>query len=454
MTDFEKWTDEELIQVYDMQEKFVEKIIDFIRHDEENEVYKFMKVIPELHNYDSLKSEEKEIYSKNEFIAEKLTNEIPRGRFIYKDLYENWKGADSLREIFEEKYKWEFTEARPEVLAVFAGNKDIALEKYSIERYENLRREIPQKLQNKILIMEYPQEIEEKAMKTAVYGYTNGILNSELLKYSNEHKPEFERLQWLIQQERADTIVGAYDLQAGLKIYHSELKGRDLTGMIRNFISDKKVFEMVYGEKSSELLKTAKEEVVKLASRYDFVNTEEKLPVLENHKVCLFGTREQKLNIPYKADPFCVSEKDYQEIMEEEGKKYEREGFSKKYYPNGNGHREYLNQSYKVVGRIKVNDELQPQWNIIFADGKIITAQADEIISSAINERFYGEQVENFGQRPLSKVLIEDAKEKINFEEGTEKISAIINQLQKNGESVSKLKNFLEEERKNLSYAR
>ena len=76
-----------------------------------------------------------------------------------------------------------------------------------------------------------------------------------------------------------------------------------------------------------------------------------------------------------------------------------------------------------------------------------------EIISSQINERFYGEQVENFGKRALSKVLIVDDKEKLKLSECKEKISAMIHQLQKNGESVGELKNFLEEERKNLTKA-
>lgn len=456
MKEVENWTDEELIQVYDLQKKYAEKVVDFVRHTEENEVYKFLKVIPELHNYDNSKALEQEIYNRNEIMSKEKWKERPRGRYIYKDLFEKWKGADSLREIFEEKYQWDFEEGQPKDLAIFAGNREVALENYSAERYEKLREEIPQELQKRIknLMMDYPQEIKEKALKVAVYGYTNAISNIALLRYSNEHMPEFEKAQWLIQQEDANTIVGAYDLQAGLKIYQSTLDEEYLTSAVRNFKMDKKVFEIVYGEKSAELLNQADEKVIKLASQYDFINTEEKFQVLENHKICLFGTAEEKLKIPYKNDPFCISDKDLEIILEEETKKYEQEGFSKKYYPNGKGHREYSNQSYKVVGRVKANDELQPQWNIIFEDGKIITAQADEIISSQINERFYGEQAENFGNRPISKVLIVDDKEKMNLFEGQEKISAIINQLRKNGESVNKLKDILEFERKNLTYAR
>ena len=452
----EKWTDEELIQVYDLQERFTEKVVDFVRHSEENDVYRFLNIIPELHNYDSLKSAEKEIYRQCEFEFENPDKEKPQGRYIYKDLFENWKGADNLHEIFEEKYQWEFTEARPEVLAVFAGNKNIALEKYSLDRYEKLSAEIPQKLKNTVknLIAEYPKEIEEKAIRGAVYGYTEGISNSALLRYRNEHMPEFEKLQSIIYQESTNTIVAAYDLQAGLKIYQSELDGRYLTGVIRNFLADKKIFELVYGEKSAELLKKSKEEVLKLASRYDFVNTEEKLPVIENHKICLFGTSEQKLKIPYKSDPFCVSDKDFEILIEEEAKKYEREGFSRRYYPNSKVHKEYSNQPYKIIGRVKIEEELQPHWNIIFEDGKIVTAQADEIISSQINERFYGEQVENLGRIPISKILIIDDKEKLSLSGGKEKISAIIHQLKLNGESVNKIKDLLEEERRNLSNAR
>lgn len=447
------WTDEELIQTYDLQEKYVEKVVDFVRHGEENEVLKFLKMIPELHSYDECKFEDNSILRRSEFAAVKSREEALKGRYFYKDVFGNGKSTDTLREIFEEKYQWEFVESRPEVLAMFAGNKDIALEFYSVERYEKLREEIPQRLMSNIknLIMKYPKEIEEKAMRTAIYGHTSEISRGALLRYRNENMPEFERLQFVVQQESVDTIVAAYDLQVGLKIYNSDLSEGYLTGAIRNFVSDEKIFEIVYGEKAAEILRKANEKVIKLASRYDFVNTEEKLSVLENHKICLFGTTEQKIRLSYKRDPFCVSEKDFQIILDELANKYEREGFSKKYYPNNSGNKNYAKQSYKVVGRVKTKTELQPQWNIIFADGKIVTAEADEIISSAINERLYGEQFEKFGKRPLSEVLISGNNEKLTLSEGKEKISAIIHQLQVNGESISKLKDFLEDERRNLS---
>lgn len=428
-------------------------MVDFVRHGEENEVLKFLQMIPELHSYDDSEIEDNIILCRSEFAAVKSKEEALKGRYFYKDIFGNRKSADTLREIFEEKYQWEFVEARPEVLAMFAGNKDIAIEVYSVERYDKLRKEIPQKLMSNIknLMMNYPKEIEEKAMRTAIYGHTGEISRGALLLYRNENMPEFERLQFVVQQESNDTIVAAYDLQVGLKIYNSDLSEGYLTGAIRNFVSDEKIFEIVYGEKSSELLRKADEEVIKLASRYDFVNTEEKLSVLENHKICLFGTSEQKIRLPYKRDPFCVSEKDFQIIIDELANKFECEGFSKKYYPNKSGNKNYAKQSYKVVGRIKSENELQPQWNIIFADGKIVTAEADEIISSAINERLYGEQFEKFGKRPLSEVLIKGDNEKLSLSEGKEKISAIIHQLQTNGESIGKLKDFLEDERRNLS---
>ena len=447
------WTDEELIQTYDLQEKYVEKVVDFVRHGEENEVLKFLQMIPELHSYDECKIEDNIILSRSEFATIKSREEALKGRYFYKDIFGNRKSADTLREIFEEKYQWEFVEARPEVLAMFAGNKDIALEIYSLEEYEKLIKEIPQKLMSNIkdLMMSYPKEIEEKAMRIAIYGYTSKISRGALLRYRSENMPEFERLQFVVQQESNDTIVAAYDLQVGLKIYQPNLSEGYLTGAIRAFASSKKIFELVYGEKAAEILRKADEEVIKLASRYDFVNTEEKLPILENHKICLFGTSEQKIRLPYQRDPFCVSEKDFQIIIDELANKFEREGFSKKYYPNKSGNKNYAKQSYKVVGRVKIKTELQPQWNIIFADGKIVTAEADEIISSAINERLYGEQFEKFGKRPLSEVLISGNNEKLTLSEGKEKISAIVHQLQVNGENISKLKDFLEDERRNLS---
>lgn len=448
------FTDEDLIQIYDLQEKYAEKVVDFVRHGEESDVLKFLQIIPEMNCSENWDKEPK-IYRKKEFADEMSWEKIPQGRFVYKDLFSKWKGADSLREIFDEKYLWEFAEAQPTDVALFANNKEVALEKFSAEKYEKLRDALPEKLKEKIknLLVEYPSETMETASKVYVYGYTDTILNSRLRSYRNEHMPEFEKLQWIINQENADTIVAAYDLQACLKIYQSNSEGRFLTDVVRSFASSKEVFEIVYGEKSAELLSNAEEKIIKLASRYNFVDTEEKLPILENHKICLFGSVEQKLKIPYKEDPFCVSNKDFEKILGALAEKYEREGFSKKYYPSSEEHNEYSHQTFKVVGRVKTEDELQPQWNIVFDDGKIVTANADEIISSAINERFYGEQVENLGKRPLEKVLVNDSG-KMNLSEGEEKISAIIQQLQKNGESTEKIKNFLEMERKNLSKAR
>ncbi len=313
MDDLRNWTDEELIQVYDLQEKFSEKIVEFVRHDEEREVLKFLQIIPELNSYENFESEDSKIYRKNEFITEKSGEKIPQGRFIYKD-YEKWRGADNLREMFDEKYIWDYATAQPEVLAIFAGNEKIALEKYSAEQYEKLREEIPQKLQSRIknFMMNYPEEIREKAMRTEVLGYVSHFQSSKLWAYRNENMPEFERIAEVTQGEKTDTIVDAYDLQVGLKIYNDDLKNEGMTAAIREFLNDKRIFEIVYGAKSAELLSQANDEVVKLASRYDFVNTEEKLPVLENHKICLFGTAEQKLKI-YNKDRFSdVADKDFE----------------------------------------------------------------------------------------------------------------------------------------------
>ena len=407
----ENLTDDELIQIYDLQEKFAEKVVDFARHDDEREVLKFLQIIPELNSYENFGNEDSKIYRRNEFRAEKSGEEIPQGRFIYKSLFSKWKGTDNLREIFDEKYMWDYATAQPEVLAIFAGNEKIALEKYSAEQYEKLREEIPQKLQSRIknFMMNYPEEIREKAMSTEVFGYVSKFHSSKLWDYQNEHMPAFERITNVTQSEMPDTIVNAYDLQVGLKIYNDDLKNEGMKAAIREFLNDKRIFEIVYGAKSAELLEKADDEVVKLASRYDFVDTEEKLSVLENHKICMYGTTEEKFKIYHRDCLADVSNQDFEKLLDGIAEKYEREGFSKKYYPGSMKHRGYSHQSFKVIGRYKskgkVKDdyELQPQWNIVFEDGQIITAKSDEIISSAINERFYGEQVENFGKRPLEK---------------------------------------------------
>ena len=446
----EKWTDEELIQVYDLQKKYTEKIVDFVRKGDDGDVYKFLQLIPDLN--EGYMHHEQDIFRKSEFINEYGEEKVPQGRYVYKDMFSNWKGADTLREIFEEKYQWEFAEAHPSSLALFAGNKEVALESYSSERYEKMRKEIPYRLMIGVqdLIFEYPKEIQDKACHKAIYGYTNGISSSALWDYRREHMPEFEKLELITEKENANTIVAAYDLQFGITIYNPELRDNYLTSAIRDYAGEGEIFRLVYGDKSAELLKQADENTIRLARQYDFVHSSERLSVLENHKICLFGTAEEKLKIPYKNDPFCVSDKDYQVILEAVAEKYEREGFSRKYQPNKSGNKEYDNQPYKVVARVKEEIE-QPQWLIVFGDGKIITAKADEIISSAINERLYGEQVENFGTRPLSKASISVGNEKMTLTEGKERISAIIRQLNSNGENSDKLKDFLEEERRNLS---
>jgi hypothetical protein len=451
----ERWTDEELIQVYDLQERYTEKIVDFVRNGAEKDVYDFLQVVPELNNYYLYDLRDKDIFRRTEFMEKHGGEEIPHGRYIYKDFFDKWQGADTLREVFEAKYQWDFAEARPETLALFADNKEVALETYSAERYEKLHERIPQKLQNEIrnFILNYPADIQEKAFRKAIYGYTNGISSGALLRYRNEHMPEFEKVQWLIQQESTDTIVAAYDLQAGLKIYHPKLENIYMTSAIREFVCDENIFRIVYGDKAAELMRQADEKTIELARKYDFVSSEEKIEVVENHKVCLFGTVEQKLRIPYRNDPFCVSEKDLQIILDEVASKLEREGFADKYHPSKSGIEEYYNQPYKVVGRAKAGTELEPQWNIMFEDGKIITARADEIISSAINERLYGKQFEEFGARPLSEAQMSFDNENLSLSEGKERITAIIRQLRSNGEHSEDIKDFLEEERRNLSNA-
>ena len=113
--DSERWTDEELIQVYDLQEKYTEKIVDFVRNGEDGDVYKFLQLIPDLN--EGYLHHEQDIFRKNEFINEYGAEKVPQGRYVYKDMFGKWQGADTLREIFEEKYQWSFAEAHPASLA-------------------------------------------------------------------------------------------------------------------------------------------------------------------------------------------------------------------------------------------------------------------------------------------------------------------------------------------------
>lgn len=456
MKKLENWTDAELIQVYDLQKKYAENVINFVRHADEVQVYNFLQIVPELNSEYDWAEYEKSVFRRDEFIDKYGEELAPQGKYIYGELLNNWHGANTLREVFEEKYQWEFAAAHPASLALFAENKEIARDTYSTERYEKILDAIPKRLLDTVkdTIAEYPKEISEKAMRETILGETFSFQRAELTKHFYENMLEFQKLDHVISAKSGEAIVGAYDLQMGLLIYQPNLRGDFLTETINDFIEErgeKEFFELVYGENATALLKNADEEVLQLAGQYDFVHTEEKIPVLENHKICMFGTEEQKLQIPYERDPFSVAEKDYAVILDTLADKFEREGFSKKYYPNHSGNEEHRRQSYKVIGRFKSEDDIQPQWNIMFEDGKVITAKADEIISSAINERFYGEQFENFGKRPLSECGLKISNEQLSLSEGKEKISAIINQLKSNGEKIGKLKDFLEYERKNLT---
>ena len=449
------WTDEELILVYDLQKRYAERVVDFVRHGEEDEVKQLLKVLPELHYSGDYEIIGTEIYLSSDMEEEVEKLGLRDNKYIYKSMFDKWKGADSLREIFEENYQIAVEEGRPEVIALFAGNEEKAIEEYTKEGYEKLKKEIPRRLMYEVesAINQCPKRIREKAMEEGVYGYVDIINRRALTEYRNAKMPEFEKIKDVTQNETAETIVAAYDLQMGLKMYHSDLRGKMMREAIRYYQCEEEVFEILYGRKATEILRSADEKTIRLAKKFDFVNTEEKLPILENHKICMYGTLEQKIRIPYKNDPFCVSEKDYQRIIEAEAEISEREGFSTKYYPSKNGNKEYEKQPYKVIGRYqsKEDTENQPQWNIVFEDGKIITAKADEIIPSAIHERMYGRKWNDLPKRKLSEATMRKEEGKLTLKEGSEKISAIINQLQKNGEKSSKLKELLERERKSLS---
>lgn len=101
MKKLEDWTDEELIQVYDLQKKYVENVIDFVRHSDEVQVYNFLQIVPELNSEYDWAEYEKSVFRRNEFI-DKFGEELaPQGKYIYGELLNNWHGANTLREVFE-----------------------------------------------------------------------------------------------------------------------------------------------------------------------------------------------------------------------------------------------------------------------------------------------------------------------------------------------------------------
>ena len=74
--DSERWTEEELIQVYDLQKRYTEKVIDFVRNGDDGDVYKFMQLIPDLN--EAYLNHEQDIFRKNEFINEYYGHEADR----------------------------------------------------------------------------------------------------------------------------------------------------------------------------------------------------------------------------------------------------------------------------------------------------------------------------------------------------------------------------------------
>ena len=108
MLEVEKWTDKELIEVYDLQKRYAEKIVDFVRNGEENDVYKFLNLVPELHSEDEFKIFEKEVYKKFEFDTENPEIEVPQGRYIYKEknINMNFKKVAQMIWRYSQETKW------------------------------------------------------------------------------------------------------------------------------------------------------------------------------------------------------------------------------------------------------------------------------------------------------------------------------------------------------------
>ena len=62
-------------------------------------------MLPELHYSGDYEIIRTEIYLSNDMEEEAEKLGLRDNKYIYKSMFDKWKGADSLREIFEENYQ-------------------------------------------------------------------------------------------------------------------------------------------------------------------------------------------------------------------------------------------------------------------------------------------------------------------------------------------------------------
>lgn len=152
--DTQNWTDEELCQVYDLQHGYEEVLVDFVRHEDAAEVNSLMGVLPLLYGYEgrALRPnlfQSRDIYP--ETAAEgKLREDYQDYDFIYRDISDEYKTADDLREVFEGTFQYELGVAHPEILAVFGNDYPKAKEHYSREKFDRICATLPERFQRRM----------------------------------------------------------------------------------------------------------------------------------------------------------------------------------------------------------------------------------------------------------------------------------------------------------------
>ena len=459
--DTQDWTDEELCQVYDLQHGYEKVLIDFVRHEEQIEVSDLLGVLPELYAYDE-ESAKPYFFRSNEISPETaalwgltpktatlwdLREDYQDHDFIYRDTNGQYKTADDLREVFEGTFQYELGIARPEILALLGNNYQEAQKTYSRESFDHIRVLLPERFLRKMnrMMEEFPEDIRQKAMQTEVYGYTSMMNRMALTIHANEQETATEKFERVTERQNADDIVAAYDLQMQLTQAAPELSGDILTETVRTFRFDPERIRNRYGSKVFGVLKNAKEEALDMATKVDFVHTEERLPVLENHKTCLFGTEEEKIALYLREDSFAVSNQDAKAILDTLTDHYEKEGFAQRYVPLKGDPLHFADKTFKVVGRsLPDAKDYLPHWEIDLGDGKLIRASADEIIPSAIPELQRRLYLPDPTPRKLEEAVLQPEERKsVTRKEAEKKLSQLLQEFQKSGVKVNGIMELL-----------
>lgn len=455
LCDIQLWSDEELKQVYQLQMEYEKTVLDFVRHGEKNDVYKFMRVIPKLHSYDG----ETPFVRNGEEASEEELKQVGKEvgdlewyEYVYADYTGHYKTSDSLRDIYEDAFQDDLCVGRPRDLAVFANKYEYAPEGMSAVEFDLLRYSLPDSLVEKVnaLMAKYPESVQTKAMEESVYGNAALIDRAVLYFHRKGNMPEYMKIDTVCAGQELDTIVKAYDLQANLAAVQPKFRQEDFVKIFRerNFSSLR--FLATYGRAAESVLLQADHKALELAKKFDFYHTEERVPVLENHKICLFGNREQKVALREQINTVNLSGIDAFTVLDALAEKYEiSEKFTPTYFPNGRKNLKYAGQTYQLLGRANSSSEdAVPSWNIMFDNNKIIKAMTDEIVPSEIIKRNPDlEEIINIsGSANTNRKLTP-------YGQGKERILQGIRLMKENGVAEEHIRNLLNTEVQNLTQA-